>query len=274
MKTDIYKAKSVGEAISRIVAQKKEIYTRFTYQNLAKKMGIQKSYLSQFMKGKVSLSTDQLYLACEALNISGSEQEFLTLLLEAERTGIRSRKKSLERRIQAIQRQMLDTQKHIASKPLSADVSSFNEYYHDPVVSVVHSCLLIPHFARLPKELCPTLSISEARLVEILDLLERLTIISYQKTGVKVLIANTHLPKQKSYFRQFAESIRFLCMSKNRTRPDPNGYFFSVTFTADEKVRLDLQRELLELLGKFETKVVSAPEEDVYQLNIDLFSWT
>ena len=51
-------------------------------------------------------------------------------------------------------------------------------------------------------------------------------------------------------------------------------YSFSVTFSCTDAMRQAIQRKLLGFIGETEKLVADAKEEEVYQLNIDLFDWS
>jgi hypothetical protein len=64
------------------------------------------------------------------------------------------------------------------------------------------------------------------------------------------------------------------CLHRLHSDTREDDYSFSVTFSGDRATRNWLQQEFLALLSRAEAKVKKAKNEEVYQMNFDLFSWT
>src|SRR5689334_13880619 len=93
---------------------------------------VQKAYLSKVLGGQGHLSDDQVFLAAEFLRMSPGEREFVALLQALERCEVPERRREIAQRVEALRRQHLQTEAHLAAKPAVAISSENTEYYLDP----------------------------------------------------------------------------------------------------------------------------------------------
>lgn len=94
----IYAYQSYRTFIRDAIEGAKRVNTGMNYSQLAKAVGVQKSYLSQVLAGKCHLNSDQLFKAAKCLGLDLEESEFLILLLEQEKTTIEERRLFLNAR--------------------------------------------------------------------------------------------------------------------------------------------------------------------------------
>ena len=102
---NIYNELDYREILKKSVEERKKIDSSVTYQAMAEHMRIQKAYLSQVIKGIRDLNQDQLYLACDFLSFAPDESEYLKLLLDYARCGLKDREKVLLKEIKVWQKQ-------------------------------------------------------------------------------------------------------------------------------------------------------------------------
>ena len=81
--------------LRRVVEERKEMESNLTFQSLAEKTRIPKSYISKVVTGKAHFNYDQLFSICEILGMNQDQTDYLCLLLEQERSICPSRKKNL-----------------------------------------------------------------------------------------------------------------------------------------------------------------------------------
>ena len=63
-------------------------------------------------------------------------------------------------------------------------------------------------------------------------------------------------------------------MERLNKRHDDTCLSLSVAFSSNQEVKEKLHQRLLDLISELQKEVGQASEEEVFQLNIDLFNWT
>ena len=270
----IYNDIDYRKILRNIVDERKKLDRSSNFQNLAKAIRVQKAYLSNCLKGKADLSFDQLYLVCEYLNLDSEQSEYLSLLLDFERSSLKSRKEKILKEIHEIQNKHIQTDKHITAKTLSPGIEGLSEYYLDPLNQIVHVCLAIPHFQENLKLLAHTIAVPMSRITNSISILEKLGIIAKQEGKFKVLAESVHLPADSPVYASWRNELKIMAIHRLRNLNRDNSYSFSVIFAADEKTRKQIQDRFLKFLKDIEPVAKKAPSEKAYQMSFDFFPWT
>jgi transcriptional regulator with XRE-family HTH domain len=268
----IYQLSDYRRVLEVFVERQKERGIKYTYEKLAEALRIQKSYLSKVLSGQSDLNQDQLYLAAREMELSKEETDFLSLLLEKERSSLVERRKELDREIQGIQKQYLKTDKHIKTPISNISLEVLSEYYLDPWLQILHIALSIENFRKAPLLLGGKFSLSKERVIIYLKTLEKMKLIEW-KGEVKVLVESLHLPRDSSIFWAWRTQLINMGTERSKNLPIDESYNFSVVFSGDEKTRLGLQKKFLLFLQEAEKMVSSAKAKGLYQMNFDLFPW-
>jgi len=258
------------------VEKRKALDSKFNFQRMSEKTGIQKAYLSQVLGGQRDLAQDQLFKVCQFLGLGAEESDYMALLLEYARSGLSERKSFLKKKIEEWQRANLKTEKNVAVKEVTLSNESVALYYLDPLHQLVHIALDIPRFRKNPTELLNYLAISKEKLAWILTNLEKMEIVQLKEGEVKVLHHNLHLPKDSPLFWSWKTSLATMAYQhlRNNSRDKDKNYTFSVVFAADEETRLKLHQMFMDFLKDAKKFVGEAKSKEVYQMNFDLFPWT
>lgn len=273
---DIYLQTDYRRIISELLDYKRGCGATLTNKKLSEAMGVQPSYFSRFIQGNAHINADQLFLCCQALELSDEETQFLLLLQDLDRCSIPSRKTALKRQIDLIRRSRRDTSKHLRAEFIEPkDHRGLGEYYLDPLVPLVHTFLSLREYQISPHLICSCLGLSEARLKEILLLLTNLGIVSFSKRhgSYRLVKDHMHLHKGSSLNRAYQALFRQLALEHLRRTEESEKYEFSVTFSADEETRFKIHDEFNRFIKRAEELVRAAPSEGVFQLNFDLFRW-
>ena len=273
---NIYTQIDYRSILTSILAEKRDRPSALTNKQFSEAMGIQPSYFSRFIQGNAHISSDQLYLGCQALELSEEETQYLLLLQEWDRCSIASRKVVLKKQIEKIQNDKRNTSQHLKADFIEPEAhENFSEYYLDPMVSIVHTFLSLKEYQEAAYLMCSCLGLSESRLNEILLLLTKLGIIEIDaKSGrYKLLRDHMHLNKNSTLNRAYQTLFRHTALEHLKRTEEAQKYEFAVTFSADEESRQKIHDEFNVFVKKVETFVRSSPVEGVYQLNFDLFRW-
>jgi uncharacterized protein (TIGR02147 family) len=272
---NIFTEKCYREVLRRTIAERKRTDHKVNFQNLADKVRIPKSYLSKVIHGKADLNTDQLFLISNELDLSEEEQNYLQLLLEYARCGVKKRRDVLGNKIEHIRKTKLDTREYVRSNLQVVNSSSkLQDYYLDPVNLVVHIALAIPRYQNNLILLAKDLGINLKRVTKAVRTMEKHGIIEQTDVGIKILQDNFHLTKESEYFRPWKSQLRGMAAHKMENADDDEVYSFSAVFSANEETRKQIQQVLLRAIKDIQEIVGKSTDEDVYQLNFDLFPWS
>ncbi len=273
---NIFNSLSYVEIISNILKTRKKVNSQFTFSRLAEAMGIQKTYVSRVMKGDAHFTSDQLYLACKFFEFNEEETDFLQLLLEIARCQINARRKILMTRARKIQDRHRETKTTLAAEIVETPQStSYQSYYLDPLNLIVHTYLSIPQFRDNPKLLTHKLRLSTSGLEKILQTLQKLSLIRWNRNteSYEVLKDHLHLAGD-SHINPAYQTLMRVASNDHCLRLRAEKKFnLAVTLSADTEAKNKIHDEFLVFLKAIEKYVRQASSEDVYQMNFDLFSW-
>lgn len=260
--------------LKKMVDERKNLDSKFTFQAIAEKTKIPKSYISKVVNGRAHFNADQLFLVCQHLDFDERQTRYMLLLLEIDRCCVKSRRDSLQNEIQAFREMMLDSKNHLKANSDSLPAEVLRDYYSDPINQIVHISLTIPQFQSDLRRLASDLSISPDELGEIITRIERMGLIEQKNHKIRPIIDNVHLPKTSPTYKPWRNQLKLMCLERLNRRSHRHDYSFSVTFSASEKSREKIHAEFLQFLKQTETIVAGSKRETTYQLNFDLFPWT
>ncbi len=268
----IYQFHDYRKSIEDLIENYKTLGGRLTYRRLADIMGVQKSYLSQVLRGNAELNQDQLFRLYEFFELSEDERRYLELQLEFSRSGLKTRKDFLKNEITKLQNKHLDTTKYLKTKTIEEN-PELSEYYLEPLHQLIHICLSLKDYQNNPQKLTTTLGIPSEKLTEILLSLQKMGIIIQEEQQIRVLVNNQHLSKNSRLFPSWSTQVRLMAMQRSQLVSKEKTYNFTVFFSADETTRQKLQELFLQYIKEVQILVTKAPPENVYQMSFDLFSW-
>lgn len=276
---NIYSTTDYRKIIVTTMDEKKFLDKSFTFQEMAKFIRVQKPYLSKVLNKRADFSSDQMFMACEYLNFSEEESEYLMLLLEYDRTTYQVRKKKILVEIQKIQDSKRDSKNVIAKEiqnltAVDFDSSSISDYYLDPLIQIVHIFLLIPRFVKHPKLIAENLSITEENVQDILKKLVDLKIIEIKDNKIEVIVRTMHLPRESKLVPVNHQMMRQFALYRMSRLPWNLKKSWMVTFNSNEESRKKMELEFNLFLEKVRKISSEGPKTDCYQLSFDLFPWS
>ncbi|HYX37544.1 MAG TPA: DUF4423 domain-containing protein [Oligoflexus sp.] len=269
---DIFRYSCYRTIIKNLVAQQRKTEPSTSYQDLSQFMRVTKSHLSRVIHSRAELNYDQLYLLCKYFQLKGDECDYLKLLLELERTALAERKKILQNQIKEMQREKLQTKRHISAGALQE--TNMMSYYLEPIHQIVHVAFAIPRYQANPQLLANDLALSSAQFERILKQLEDLRLIQRLQKGVQLLIEDLHLPRESVFYRPWINQVKLMSLHRMQQTEAKDTYAFSVTFSADDDARKQILGRFLDFLQSTEQKVKTAAQDHVYQMSFELFPWT
>lgn len=271
---NIFKYIRYQEVVEKSVKMRKKIDPKFTFRHLSQQTGIQNTYLTNVIKGRSELNSDQMYLICKELNFNLEEQEYMLLLLDYSRCYIKERKELLLQKIQKIQAEHLDISKHLEASTETTEGHNYAaEYFLDPLCCIIHLYFEIPKYANNPSLIQAQLGIPKEKFDEVIKLLIEMKALEYTRGQLKYKEHNYHLNKE-SHLNQTAQILmKIKSIEQLEKLGAQKANIFSATFSANDEVKTLINDEFLKFLKKTEKWVKEAKAEKVYQLNFDLFPW-
>jgi uncharacterized protein (TIGR02147 family) len=271
---NIFNDLSYRNIIKNLVEEKKRLNSSINFQKMAEFMGIQKAYLSQVIKDKRDFNQDQLYSAVKYLKLNEEEYEYMSLLLEYERSGLAKRKDELLKDIKTIQKKHAKTSKHLKVTEVELKDSGREEYYLDPINQLVHVALTIKTYLDEPNKLADHLMVPKKRIENSLSTLQRLGVIEVNKGKIKVITQSIHLSRDSIVYHAWKVALNNLCVNKLRNLNDDNSYSMSASFSSGTKAQEEIHQLFLEFLNKAKQASDKYKPTTMYQINFDLFKWT
>jgi len=270
---NIFSNLSYREIIKKIILERKKIDSSYNFQSLAKAIRVQKTYLSNCLKGKADLNFDQLYKVCEFLKLDSEQSQYLELLLSYERSGLKDRKEKLLSIIKSVQAKYEKTDQYISAKKVTVDTDGIYHYYLDPINQIVHASLAIERYRKNLQLLSKDINIPVFRIMDSIATLEKLGIISKDGKEIKIIQDSLHLPSDSPIYKTWRNELKNLSMQKLRNLKAESSYSFAVVFTATEDTRKFIQEKFFEFLKEIEPVAQKAESENAYYMNFDLFPW-
>lgn len=278
---ELYSHNTYKEVLKASIEAKRDVAAsaRLTFQGMAEHCRIQKTYLSKVLNRDGHLSEDQLYLATGYLGLDADEKDFTLLLHSFERSEVPARKKELQVRIDAIRTAKLKTEANLKVEAPRIMELDLTEYYLDPLFQVIHMCLTLRRFQQEPEAIAAGLGLKPASLANYLRGLERmkiaeLTLLRGRIVRAQVLRDNLHLPDDSILHSAYAGRMRLKGLERMDQLTSDEAYRFSVIFSTNARVRQKIHSSFIEWLKSTQKAVQGSREEDVYQMNFDLFNWT
>jgi uncharacterized protein (TIGR02147 family) len=255
-------------------SKREAIGPRFTYEKMAAACGIQKTYLSRVVNSEdAHLSEDQLYHACVFLGFAKDERKYIAMLRDHQKSTALKRKEELLHDIESIRRKHQRSEAFLTASSLDgeADLAS---YFLDPVAIIVHVALAIERYRKDLGALQRDLNISKDKIDDVIVKLEKLRLIAVEDGRFKLIKDSIHLPQSSPIYPAFRTLQRVKSLERIQALDEGRSYNFSVVFSASDKARNEIKSLFLKLLQDIEAIVGKSKDEEVYQMNFDLFDWT
>lgn len=264
----IFKHLDYRDFIKTLVEKKPSPHS---YQSLAQAMQMQKSYLSRILKGSGQLNQDQGYHLAGHLGLSDSEQDYLEMIIEYDRTALQKRKKNLKAKIQQIQKSKIQSKEFLSK---SVHEQTLSDYYLNPWLQIVHLALLVEGVSKDNHlKIAGKLGLTEKRLSETVQKLLDLNLIEVKAGRFFNKSKGMHLSAQHPLTAVNHSLFRTATAAKVQQLDPEELYSFTASITADSDTFLEIKAEFLSFLKKIEPYIDKAPSKDVYQIHFDLFPW-
>ncbi|MGZ3768630.1 MAG: TIGR02147 family protein [Bdellovibrio sp.] len=269
---DVFSYKSYKKCLTDILLEKKKSRPQYTFEALAKAMGVQKTYLSRVLKHKGHLSEDQLYGACNYLKTSKAEMKYLITLWRWENAIHPERNIYYDKKLAELRHQSLKTENKLDQKTKQLD--HLSEYYTDPYFPLIHMFLTVENFQKTPELLKEHLGLTKSKIYFYLDRLCDMNLIAFEDKKWKSIQESIHLPRTSHLIKSYRTLMRLKAVEKMEHLEEDEFYSFSVAFSTNPAVQKEIHSRFLKFLSDVQKLVMAEKASDVYQMNFDLLKWS
>lgn len=270
---NIYEHNQVQDIIKSYVQDQKILGIKVTYQEIANKLRMQKSYLSKIIAKQAVLSKDQAYLLANLICLDSQQIKYLFLIVDRDKAAIKEFKDSLDKEILLIQNSRTKSEDYLNKELNQTTTSQMQKYYLFPEVQLVHLALSIKEFQSKPERLKESFGISEQLYQDTIQTLVELELIEISAKGISLRKSNLHLPSTSPFFHQWQLQMKLKSIEWGKRLDDQNKYNFITSFTASEEDKDTIRYEFMSFLKKVEVIVKHSKSKNLYQMNFDLFKW-
>lgn len=258
---------------SQAVALKREHPAR-TLKWLAGKIGVQSTYLTNVLKGRSHLNSDQLYATVEAFGWDEDQAAYVELLMDWERSAHTKRKQELQKRIDEVRKAKLQSKAHLKQEVVKANPEEYSKFYLNPFYALVHAFITLPKYASKPSLVSQCLNLGSKQVKGIVKELVQLHFLAEEKGAYMRTKKNFHLPKESPLCSPHLLLMQQAAATHMQSLPEEEKYSFTATLSADPATREKIHREFLNFLKTIEPWVKAAPVEELYGMRFDLFRWS
>ncbi len=270
----IFEFKSYRAGLEELLAHEKKLRgARGSMARLAEKAQIQPSYLTNAMKLRAHLSSDQIYSLGEVLGLNESAKEFLSLLMEWERASHAGRKADLRKRLDATKKENIRVGKHIKVPESPLAEIERQKYYLDPNIELMHLYLGTENAPTDTAEIAKLWGLPEQTISDALVFLQKSGLVKLKGKKWISEAVHQHLPRESPLCKPQQMLMRLRAMETLQKIPRNEAYTFAATVTMTEEVKFQIQARFIEFLKETEKLIRDSRSENIYQIQFDLFPW-
>lgn len=242
-----------------------------TQAAMAKAAGCKASYLSQCLNGTVHLLPEQLHAIGVFLKMNEEDIEFLSLLLEHERSGSATHRAFLKRRISRLRQEneRISVRLERGGGPVPGKLSETLQYYIDWYTTAVHILCTLPNIQTI-EEIALKLGLTLPEARRAISILEQLGLVVHREGRFTSTSHHIHVGDQDPMLNRHHANWRL--RSALRALPPPNhDLHYTAVYSLSRQDAAEIREDLTRMLLKVREKVRPSAEECVVAFGIDWF---
>ncbi len=265
---DIFKAKDYRELINHYIDSEPQ-QSRGKKTELAEKLGVHSSHLSQVIAGNRSLTPDQGLILAKLLGLSEIETEYLMNLIHEERAASFEFKKYCQQKLSEIRlKAQRPAERFTHQKQLSEEDKA--KFYSHYLYSAIRLFCSTTERGRTIEEIRSRFDITRDRLMPMLRFLTEADLLTHQKDHYKMSIASTFLPRESPHIHRHHANWRLLAVQES-PRLDENELMFTAPMSISKKDFEKIREDLMKQISKMSAVIKESTAEEVACLNVDFF---
>lgn len=237
---------------------------------LARKMGVSSSLMSQILSGRKELTPEQATEAAERFGLADDETDFWFLLVEKDRAGTHKLKARLEEKIRAA-KQRAKNFANRARKDVELGPEVKSVYYSSWLYSGVRNLTALPGISTV-EDVARRLEIPIGLAAKVVQFLVQNGLCRQDggklTYGPAYTFAERHSPEAKKHQRNWR--LRGLQIMENESDED---LFLSGPMSLSREAAAQVRALLLDTIQEINKKAGPSPSETVACLNVDWFRY-
>ncbi len=245
-------------------------------KKLAALIPMQYTFLSKVLNDEQThLSRTHLYSISTILQLTLEESEYLFLLRDYDATTHPELKKHFARKLEKLKKNKLIQDARFAEGNSTRLTSEVN-YLFEPLAVLTHVYLMIESYRKEPRKIAFELGIPLDHLKQIILELANLEIVELEEGTTKVervLEHRLHYPYTHPLMQNHQKLMRNYCSNEIHKLSPQNKKSFLLSFVSDKETYAKIQDKFDKFIVEANALIKESRNEDVYQLNLDLFMW-
>lgn len=233
---------------------------------LSREIGVQPSFFTSVLKGRMHFSLDQAFALAAAMGLPEAERKFFLLLVQRERAATPALRKHFEAELEAERKKSQNLAGRLAGAKVLGE-AGMQEYFSSWIYAAVHLACLMENF-REPGAIARRLGLEKAVVAEVLWKLESMGMIAKGKKGFESGKTQLHLPKGSLHLRQHQMNLKAKSLEMVQKGAEGMQYISLVSISKEDFQRVF--EALVETLNRARPIIDASTAEDLYIFNIDL----
>jgi len=268
---DIFLAPGYREFISDIIRIENE-KSWGAVKRLAEVLKCHSTYISQIVKGKSHLSTEQAIAFCSYLDFSRGATDHFLDLLNRDKSGTAESRTYFQDRIERRLAEHSNLKQRLSvTEGLTLDQEA--RYYNGWLPQVVHICSQLPG-AQTLEAIAAILKIERLKIAEVLSELEAIGIIEITDGVIRCLRTSVYIGKDSPFCSQFHMSWRLRTLNEMATTTKLKGVHYSSVLTMSTATAEAVQELIVQHLSATRELVLPSPSDHIYSYCLDFYPIT
>lgn len=236
---------------------------------LARAANCQPAYLSQVLRGKAKLTSEQAVGLCGFWDFNENETDFFITLVELGRAGSQILTKTLHKRLLKLIETQQEENKKLQPPPPHHPEKAL-DYYMDWVVSAVHMALTIPDLNEVSL-IADKISADKVRVHKALNVLKELGIVEQKGEKWSLTFKNLHASQKTLFANLHHKNWRYKSSEKLNADEHHNNLHYTSVVSISVEDFLAVRQLLVERINQSQKIVKDSKEEILACITLDWF---
>jgi transcriptional regulator with XRE-family HTH domain len=242
---------------------------RGALKQLAEKLRVHPSFISQVLLGKSHLSVDQALLAAEFFGFGADETDHFLDLLHRDRSATPAARAYFDRRIEKRNNDRLNLKRRFQEqRQLTPDQESV--YYEDWATQAIHMLCQLPG-KHTTASIAKVLKLDGARAEAKVKALQAAGFLSAENGSLRTRLESFHLGKDSRVLPRLHSNWRLKTLHEIASGLGPDSVHYTSVMTITEKAARKIRDAILEHLEETRAEIAAAETRALYHYSLDFF---
>ena len=212
---------------------------------------------------------EQVQLFIDYVGLTGLEADYMTYLVQYERSGSHQLKKVWESKLDEIRSQSLLISRRVKTDQVLSETDKVT-FYSSPLYSAIRLFVSTGENGKSIHEICERFDISRARASDMLSFLVAKGLCTNTEGRYLMGAQKTHLAHGSPHLLRHHSNWRLRAIQHSEGLSDSELMYTAPVSLSDADFRL-LREEMVSFIDKFLERVHASPAEDIACFNLDFF---